>query len=43
MQTDPYVLIQQIENANSWQEIESFIDKLIAIGKPAVTALLESV
>lgn len=41
MQPNPYLLIEQIENATSRQEIDSLLDKLVEIGKPAVTIVLE--
>ncbi|MGC1379034.1 MAG: hypothetical protein WA821_22585 [Anaerolineales bacterium] len=40
-QNDPYVLIEQIENAKSQQELESLINALTNLGEPAVDALLE--
>lgn len=41
MQSDPYLAIEQIEKAASLQELESLLDILVDIGKPAITATLE--
>jgi len=40
-QENPYVLIEQVENAKSRQELESLTDSLVNLGERAVDALLE--
>ncbi|PKN91801.1 MAG: hypothetical protein CVU44_17990 [Chloroflexi bacterium HGW-Chloroflexi-6] len=41
MQPNPYLVIEQIEKAATRQEIDSLLDKLVEIGKPAIIAILE--
>jgi hypothetical protein len=40
-QKNPYVLIEQVENAKTLPEIDSIIDELVDLGEIAVDALLE--
>lgn len=41
MQPNPYRVIEQIEKAATRQEIDSLLDELVEIGKPAIVAILE--
>lgn len=41
MQTNPYLVIEQIEKAATRQEIDSLLDELVEIGKPAIVAIFK--
>lgn len=41
MQNDPYLLIEQVKNSSSWDQLPSLIDELVNLKGAAVKVLLE--